>query len=79
MQFARGGWLVPHADEDMRRIVEGWFGHADAILLGRTTPRRTTVSFMVVKVWLNQGSWAAASAGTSMWVKWPNLSSRWMS
>ncbi len=35
--FALGGWLVPHADEDMGRIVTGWFDRADAILLGRNT------------------------------------------
>ncbi|XAS67260.1 dihydrofolate reductase family protein [Micrococcaceae bacterium Sec5.7] len=35
--FGRGGWLVPHADEDMGQIVDGWFAEADAILLGRTT------------------------------------------
>jgi dihydrofolate reductase len=35
--FELGGWLVPHADEDMGRIVDGWFAEADAILLGRTT------------------------------------------
>lgn len=35
--FERGGWLVPHADEGMGRIVDGWFAQADAILLGRTT------------------------------------------
>jgi dihydrofolate reductase len=35
--FERGGWLVPLADEDMGRIVDGWFAEADAILLGRTT------------------------------------------
>jgi len=34
--FDRGGWLVPHADEDMGRIVESWFEKADTILLGRT-------------------------------------------
>jgi hypothetical protein len=22
--FDRGAWLVPHADEDMGRIVDGW-------------------------------------------------------
>ncbi|HEY7815084.1 MAG TPA: dihydrofolate reductase family protein [Nakamurella sp.] len=36
--FTRGGWLVPHVDEDFGRIVDGeWFAHADAILLGRST------------------------------------------
>lgn len=36
--FTRGGWLVPHLDEEFGRIVdEEWFAHADAVLLGRTT------------------------------------------
>ena len=36
--FTRGGWLVPHVDEDFGRIVDQeWFAHADAVLLGRTT------------------------------------------
>jgi dihydrofolate reductase len=35
--FASGGWLVPYADEDFGRIVDGWFADAEAILLGRTT------------------------------------------
>jgi dihydrofolate reductase len=35
--FDRGGWLVPYLDEDFGAIVDGWFGRADAILLGRTT------------------------------------------
>jgi dihydrofolate reductase len=35
--FARGGWLVPFADEDMGAIVDDWFTKAEAILLGRTT------------------------------------------
>jgi len=35
--FARGGWLVPHADGDFGEIVDGWFARAEAILLGRTT------------------------------------------
>lgn len=35
--FGGGGWLVPHADDDMGRIVDAWFAQADEILLGRTT------------------------------------------
>jgi dihydrofolate reductase len=37
--FTRGGWVVPHADADMGRIVDGWFSFADAILLGASTYR----------------------------------------
>jgi dihydrofolate reductase len=35
--FDHGGWLVPYADEDFGRIVDGWFADAESILLGRTT------------------------------------------
>ncbi|MFD3683369.1 dihydrofolate reductase family protein [Nocardiopsis sp. NPDC058631] len=35
--FTRGGWLVPHADEDMGAIVEGWFTAGESLLFGRTT------------------------------------------
>lgn len=35
--FKRGGWLVPHVDEDFGRIVDGWFSNVDEFLLGRGT------------------------------------------
>ena len=35
--FERGGWLMPLADADFGRIVDGWFDQTDALLLGRTT------------------------------------------
>lgn len=35
--FEHGGWLVPHSPEAWGQVVDGWFHHADAILLGRTT------------------------------------------
>ncbi|SBT63680.1 Dihydrofolate reductase [Micromonospora sediminicola] len=35
--FVRGGWLVPHSGEGQLEPVAGWFGKAEAILLGRTT------------------------------------------
>lgn len=35
--FPYGGWLVPHADDDMGRIMDEIFAKADAFLLGRTT------------------------------------------
>ena len=35
--FEHGGWLVPYADDDMGRVMVGWFDEADAFLLGRKT------------------------------------------
>jgi dihydrofolate reductase len=35
--FSYGGWLVPHADADMGKIMTEIFSKADAFLLGRTT------------------------------------------
>ncbi len=35
--FRYGGWLVPHADADMGKIMTEIFSHADAFLLGRRT------------------------------------------
>ena len=35
--FPHGGWLVPHADADMGKIMIEIFSKADAFLLGRTT------------------------------------------
>ncbi len=35
--FRYGGWLVPHADADMGKIITEIFSHADAFLLGRKT------------------------------------------
>jgi len=35
--FPYGGWLVPHADADMGKIVVEIFSKAEAFLLGRTT------------------------------------------
>src|SRR5262245_6575440 len=43
------------------------------------TPRRTTASFTLVSVWLNHGSWLAASAAMSITVRCPYLSSRLIS
>lgn len=35
--FPHGGWLVPHADEDMGKTMIEIFSKADAFLFGRTT------------------------------------------
>ena len=35
--FPYGGWLVPHADDDMGKTMVEIFSKADAFLLGRTT------------------------------------------
>ncbi|MGH2698904.1 MAG: dihydrofolate reductase family protein [Actinomycetota bacterium] len=35
--FTRGGWLVPHFDDDLGRFMEEVFGRVDAFLLGRRT------------------------------------------
>jgi dihydrofolate reductase len=35
--FARGGWLVPYADEHLDRFMAEVFARADAFLLGRRT------------------------------------------
>ncbi|WP_101829894.1 dihydrofolate reductase family protein [Frankia canadensis] len=35
--FAHGGWEFPYGDEEVGAAIVGWFGNADAFLLGRTT------------------------------------------
>lgn len=35
--FDHGGWVVPHADEDLGRIMVAWVEKADGFLLGRKT------------------------------------------
>ncbi len=35
--FTRGGWLVPHMDDEFERIVSAWTLRADAFLFGRRT------------------------------------------
>ncbi|TPQ21712.1 dihydrofolate reductase family protein [Streptomyces sporangiiformans] len=35
--FTRGGWFVPHLDEEFVRLAATWLGEADAFLFGRRT------------------------------------------
>ncbi|MGP4046407.1 dihydrofolate reductase family protein [Streptomyces sp. 2A115] len=35
--FTRGGWFVPHLDEEFERLAATWLGQADAFLYGRRT------------------------------------------
>jgi dihydrofolate reductase len=35
--FTRGGWFVPHLDEEFIRLVVSWIKEADAFLFGRRT------------------------------------------
>ena len=35
--FTRGGWLVPHMDEEFVQQAADWFNEADALLFGRRT------------------------------------------
>ena len=35
--FTRGGWFVPHMDEQFMQLAAQWLGLADALLLGRRT------------------------------------------
>ena len=35
--FTRGGWLVPHIDDEFEQIVTAWTLQADAFLFGRRT------------------------------------------
>ncbi|GAB2840695.1 dihydrofolate reductase family protein [Streptomyces deserti] len=35
--FTRGGWFVPHLDEQFERLAGTWLGEADAFLFGRRT------------------------------------------
>ena len=35
--FTRGGWLVPHMDDEFLRRSSEWTGQADAFLFGRRT------------------------------------------
>jgi dihydrofolate reductase len=36
-EFTRGGWMVPHMDQDFIDQAAGWLAQADALLLGRRT------------------------------------------
>ena len=35
--FTSGGWMIPHMNSEVARIGGEWFGHGDALLLGRNT------------------------------------------
>ncbi|MDI3408114.1 dihydrofolate reductase family protein [Streptomyces cavernicola] len=35
--FTRGGWFVPHLDEEFEQLAADWLGRADALLFGRRT------------------------------------------
>ena len=35
--FDRGGWTVPHWDDEMRALIGGWNATAESLLLGRRT------------------------------------------
>ena len=35
--FELGGWTVPYWGDDIGEAMAGWFGEADAFLLGRRT------------------------------------------
>ncbi|MFJ8924065.1 Dihydrofolate reductase [Streptomyces sp. LamerLS-316] len=35
--FDRGGWFVPHLDEEFVEVAGTWLGRADALLFGRNT------------------------------------------
>lgn len=35
--FTRGGWLVPHMDDEFMQLAATWLGEADALMFGRRT------------------------------------------